>query len=144
MGLTSTGSNPVFPKNINSRQYLEFTVKYNICVKKKKNSFALNYARTNYQIAQLFVRLGLIRVIRSSTKHQLLVLPVYSKVFKETRLSRLSFYAGKPKPVTLKALQILQYTSPLTQLVLSTPYGLLTSREAVSHKTGGLIHLKLG
>ena len=112
--------------------------------KKKKNSFTTNYDRTNYQLAQLFVRLGLVRIIRNSTQSQFTVLPVYSKVFKETRLSRLNFYSRKPKPVTLKALQTLQRTSPLTQLVLSTPYGVLTSREAVAQKTGGLIHLRLG
>ena len=100
--------------------------------------------QANYQLARLFTRLGLVRISHLSNQPRFLVLPIYSKVFKETRLSRLSFYASKPKPVSLKALQILQYTSPLTQLVLSTPYGVLTSREAVYHKTGGLIHLRLG
>ena len=144
MGLTSTGSNPVFPKNINSKKYLQFTVQYNTCIKKKKSFFSLNCSKSNYQLAQLFSRLGLVRTSFNSVRSQLLILPVYSKVFKESRLARLSFYARKPKPVSLKALQILQHTSPLTQLVLSTPYGVLTSREAVLRKTGGVIHLRLG
>ena len=130
-------------KTMNSRRYLEFIIKYNTCVKKKKNFFTLSYAQANFQLAQLFARLGLVRISHSSNQPWFLVLPIYSKVFKETRLSRLTFYSSKPKPVSLKALQILHYTSPLTQLVLSTPYGVLTSREAVSRKTGGLIHLRL-
>ena len=43
-------------KTMNSRRYLEFIIKYNTCVKKKKNSFTLSYAQANYQIAQLFER----------------------------------------------------------------------------------------
>ena len=129
---------------MNSRRYLEFIIKYNTSIKKKKNSFTISNAQVNYQLAQLFARLGLVRVIHVPKQPQLLILPIYSKVFKNTRLTDLSFYARKPKPISLKALQILQHTSPLTQLVLSTPYGVLTSREAVSRKTGGLIHLRLG
>ena len=131
-------------KNMNSKQYLEFITKYNTCVKKKKSSFTISYTQSNYQLSQLFARLGLVRIIHSSTRTNLLILPIYSKVFKETRLSRLRFYSAKPKPVSLRALQVLHYTSPLTQLVLSTPYGVLTSQEAVARKTGGFIHLRLG
>ena len=142
MGLTSTGSNPVFP-SINSKSYLEFVTKYNICVKKKLYFFTFSNSKKNCQLALVFVRLGLLRFHNNPTTLQLRASPIYSKVLKSTRTTRAKLFSKKLKPVSLQALHIIQSYTPTTKIVILTQKGLLTAQEALALRTGGLLLLRL-
>lgn len=142
MGLTSTGSNPVFPK-INSKNYLEFITKYNICVKKKLYFFTFNNSKKNYQLALVFARLGLLRFYNVPLGSQLRGSPVYSKALKSTRATRVKLFSKTLKPVSLRALRTIQSYTPTTKIIMLTPKGLITAQEALTLKTGGLLLLRL-
>ena len=142
MGLTSTGSNPVFP-SINSKSYLEFVTKYNICVRKKLYFFTFSNSKKNCQLALVFVRLGLLRFHNTPTTLQLRASPIYSKVLKSTRTTRAKLFSKKLKPVSLQALHIIQSYTPTTKIVILTQKGLLTAQEALALRTGGLLLLRL-
>ena len=142
MGLTSTGSNPVFP-NITSKNYLEFITKYNICVKKKLYFFTFTNSKKNYQLALVFARLGLLRFYNLPFGSQLRGSPIYSKTLKSTRATRVKLFSKALKPVSLRALHIIQTYTPTTKIIMLTPKGLMTAQEALALKTGGLLLLRL-
>ena len=129
--------------NIQTKPYLGFISAYNTSLKKKKQIFHVRSSYENRQVIQVLKRLGLLRFLQTPDKKFITIIPFYSKTYKLNRVTTLTYFTKNPKHVSLKALEVLTNHSPLTQLIVSTPYGLLTNQEAISKRVGGFIYFRL-
>ena len=112
-------------------------------MKKKLYFFTFNNSKKNYQLALVFARLGLLRFYNLSSSSHLRGSPIYSKSLKSTRATRVKLFSKTLKPVSLRALHTIQSYAPTTKLIILTPKGLMTAKEALTLKTGGLLLLRL-
>lgn len=125
-----------------NKPYLEFITKYNIALKKKKQFLSINNSSSNYQLGQILQRLGFGSLSVALDNQTLLFRLTYTRAYKTTRITKLSCSSCKSRFLSKKALNLLLINSPTSNLVLATPYGLLTNQEAVALKSGGSVLFK--
>lgn len=95
-------------------------------------------------ILQLLVKLNIIRRFyflptTSSFEKKVRVFPFYNKL--QTITSNISLHFRKAHPISIKlqALKLLNKTLGGSSLILNTPQGLLTHREALLQGVGGIL-----
>jgi len=114
------------------------------------NQFKLAVARQSYfftikniqkvkPILHLFKKLGLIRRFYCNNKSFIYIFPLFLK--NKSIQPSLKVYDRKTTPIrlTFKALKLIQKTSYLSTFLIQTSSGLLTHKEAIKKKIGGLL-----
>ena len=129
--------------NVPNKLYVTFMSQYNIAIRKKKQFFVVKNTSTNYQLGRVFARLGLVRLSLSSDRQTLSATLFYTRNQKLTKIILLNSATKSSLPISNKALRLLVTNVPTQQLILSTPYGVLTSHEAVALGVGGQAILKI-
>ena len=129
--------------NVTNKLYVTFMSQYNIATRKKKQFFSIKNTSTNYQLGRVFARLGLVRLSLSLDRQTLTATLLYSRNQKLTKVILLNSATKSSLPISKKALRLLVTNTPASQLILSTPYGMLTSHEAVALGVGGQAILKI-
>ena len=138
MGLKSTGSNPVFP-TIHTTHNVYFFNQFKLAVARQSYFFTLKNIQKIKPILHLFKKLGLIRRFYCTKQSTIYVFPLFFK--NKSIQPLLKVYDRKTAPIklTFKALQLLKKTSYLSTFLVQTPLGLLTHKEAIKEKLGGLL-----
>lgn len=141
MGLKSTGSSPVFPKMYYNSNAL-VTNHVNISLTKKLPFKKVIFSKKIKVLMQSLLSSGIIHSLFTYRIGKFMHLkfsiffyknvPFFHKVKNVSTPSK-KFY------ISLKALKILTTTLKATTVILSTSKGIITHREALRHKVGGLI-----
>lgn len=136
------GSNPVSPIIIQDTPSYVIS-HYNIAASRNWSKIVILATKKSLLYVKILYKVGAIKnfiLIKSNSKTDKIVLtpsfyrnsPVYKNI-------RYVSTPSKKHTVTLKALRLLKTALRASILILSTPYGLVTHKEAIRRKTGGII-----
>ena len=109
-----------------------------MCIANKNFFFDINLTNQIKPMLNLFLRLNFIRRYIHLTKIKIRVFPNW--VSERSTLKKVRFFQKNPSPtLSLRSLTILNTHTFNSLLVLNTPYGLITHKEALRLKTGGFL-----
>ena len=142
MGLTSVGSTPTFP--INMVQSVKIMNLINLKLSKKIFILKLPFRIKTFKLIHSLNQIGIIYQYRIFFKKN--KIPVFFKItfffYKSNPFFRkitLISTSSKKFYISLKALIILNKILKSSILLISTPYGYITHKEAISKNLGGLL-----
>lgn len=140
MGLDSTGSSPVFP-NMILNSYTYFLNQLKVTSSQKKLYFDVRITTKTRTLASLLVRLNVIRRFHILNRDVYRVYPAYTRFRKYTRPIKGFTRSNGRHRFKLQTLQVLNLNTPNTYYILETTQGLMTHKEALRLKLGGLLLL---
>ena len=140
MGLDSTGSSPVFP-NMILNSYTYFLNQLKVTSSQKKLYFDVRITTKTRTLASLLVRLNVIRRFHILNREVYRVYPAYTRFRKYTRPIKGFTRSNGRHRFKLQTLQVLNLNTPNTYYILETTQGLMTHKEAIRLKLGGLLLL---
>ena len=136
MGLVSVGSTPTFPTRLQVRDYGFLVNHIKIHVSKKDSFFDIFITSKMKRFLILLLDLGVIRRFIYLKPNFIRIFPNWAG--RGGSIKKIRFYQKKtPLRLTKKALKILEIYWSNSNIILDTPYGLLTHHQAISRSTGG-------
>lgn len=142
MGLTSTGSNPVFPI-MYTNSFINTLNIVNINYNAKKLSFLYKYTKKNLIILKFFKKNKIIddfTILKKKNKLVFFIKLLYYKNLKIIKNFKLYTKKSHYFFISLKALKLLNKRSGSSLFVISSSFGYLTHLEAISlNKSGFLV-----
>ena len=106
-------------------------------VAKKKYHFQITVTREVAQLLRILHDLGVIRRFCRLDGNLYRIYPNWYSVKTTFRHIKVFSHTKNPLRLTLKSLRVLKTNIGLSNLVLNTPHGLLTHRQALKLQTGG-------
>ena len=143
LGLTSMGSNPLFPKNIKDNRYAYVLSQLNMNIAKRKLFVDLYITKKGLRLIELLEKLNLIKSFYKINKTIFRINFLYTRNYKLKRSLFLYLRKGDSLHLTLKSIKILNLNMRFSYLLLETDKGLLTHKEAIYHKVGGRLLLSV-
>lgn len=146
MGLTSTGSNPVFPK-ILYNYHISYVVNLiNINNKRKSLFFCVKYTNKIYKLLKLFKKINFIGefvLIKKKIKNKTyLYFNISSFFYKNFKIINNLKVISKPAVkffLSLKALKLLSLRSGKSVYLISTTEGIFTHHDALKKRISGFL-----
>ena len=139
MGLESIGSSPMFPILMFKLDHIHFINHLKINTARRNFFFETIVNKKVLEFIRLIYRLNIIRRYIRLTNKTYRIYPAWSGCaahFKSIKCYRPN---NNPIIVSYKALLILQNHTGVSDIILSTPRGILTQREAIKFRTGGIL-----
>lgn len=141
MGLKSTGSNPVFPK-MNSKTNSTLTSNINLAFSRRSINNKFRFTNNSYYVLKCLRSLGLINslslIFIKGIRYIRFSLFLYKSNSFFYKIKNVST-STKRYYTSLKSLQLMNTYLKASTVLLSTPRGILTHREALKLRVGGVI-----
>lgn len=123
--------------------YTHFLNHLKLASLRKRLSFKFRLTKKLKPLAKLLQSLNVIRRYHRNADNSYTVFPAYTHFRRYSRkIKAFTRSDGKIK-LTLKALRILNISTPHTYYVLETPLGIITHKEAIRYSTGGNLLLTI-
>lgn len=104
--------------------------------------FDLIFTKKTFIFVKILKKLGYIHKYSITKKKNSLYIKIYIYFFKNKRINTYFKLVSKPSKsffISLKSLRLLSKRTGGSVFLISTSYGLITHREALDKKTGGII-----
>ena len=137
MGLDSTGSSPVFPTNMDRNQVSYFLNQLKLSSAKRHFYYDANIVKATKELAELLVSLNLLRRFYRVKGNKYRCFPAYTRNRQGMRSTKTYTRKQGLLHFSLKALQILNISTPHSYYVLYTDRGIMTHKDALRLKLGG-------
>lgn len=137
----TTGSNPVFPIMLYNYTFSYVLNMININKARKSLYFDLLFTSKTIKFVKLFNRLNYI-FRYEMLKDKKIFIRIYLTYSNSVNLGKNFKIISKPSHkfyVTCQSLRLLQKKTGDSVFIISTSYGLLTHKEALTQNTGGLV-----
>lgn len=144
MGLKSTGSIPVFPTKMNYSSNILVSNHVNLALSKNSLRNKLLFTKKNLFYLRCFHSFGVINGLyvldKISKRDKKIMFSVffYKNVSFFYKVKQIST-SSKKFYISLKALKVLNTNLKASILLISTSKGLLTHKQALMYKTGGIL-----
>lgn len=140
MGLTSTGSNPVFPKMLYNYNVGYVINAININTNHKNLIFKIIFTKKNLVFLRILKSLNFINKFIIFKLNNLIFIKIYAYYFKTKQLGKNFQIISTPSKmflISFKALRLLHKRTGNSIFILSTDRGLITHHEALLKHVGG-------
>lgn len=139
MGLDSIGSNPMFPNFMKQFDYVHFVGHLKLCIARRNLYFDTYLTTRTLRFLKLLYQLNVVRryLHLNSKKYR-----IYTNWFGlHSPLLRLKFYNRSSDAITFsyKSLLVLTKTTFTSHIILSTSSGLMTHKQAIEARLGGML-----
>ena len=124
-------------KFINQNVYLHLISSLKINLAKKRLFFDLRVSKKGVNLLKVLEKLHIIRFYYKINSNFFRIYLVYNRFFKKSRILNIYCKKGNPLRLSLKALVLINITTPYSHFLLETSRGILTIKEAIYYKVGG-------
>lgn len=121
--------------------YSHFLNQVILCSKRKGLFFDSPITNKTKKLAQLLLDLNVIRRFFRTHDENYRVFPAYTRYRKFNRSFKLYSRVSGKIILSYKALRLLNLSSPHSYYILETGIGLMTHKEAIKHRVGGVLLL---
>ena len=141
MGLDSTGSSPVFPNMALINPHSHFLNRLKLGSSGRRLYFDVRLTSKTKDLALLLKSLNLLRRFHRLEGDLYRVFPTYTRFRRHARSMKTYARVNGRIRLTLSSIRLLNINAPHTYYVLETHKGLMTHKDALRYKIGGLLLL---
>ena len=141
MGLDSTGSSPVFPTLASINPHSQFLNQLQISSSGHKLYFDTPLTSKTLNLALILKSLNVLRRFHRLEGSCYRVFPTYTRYRRHARPMKTYARVNGRIRLTLNSIRLLNINSPHTYYILETSKGLMTHKDALRYKLGGLLLL---